>query len=106
MAQTSEMDFMLACDLDDSHIPRCAAQSPGVGIWLIANVLMQRKHEGEANDLSLRCLSTDLAVAMVARMRAHTHTHAHTHSHIHTQNTKSPEAEMRDKPEPKIEIKL
>lgn len=71
-----------------------------VGIWLIANVLMQGKHEGDANDLSLRCLSTDLAVAMVARQRAH------THSHIHTQNTKSPEAEIRDKPAPKFEIKL
>jgi len=55
------------------------------GIWLIANVLMQKKHEGDANDLSLRCLSTDPAVAMVARMKAH------THSGIHTQNTKSPE---------------
>lgn len=66
-----------------------------VGIWLIANVLMQRKHEGDANDLSLRCLSTDQAVAMVVGMKAHAHIHTH-------KNTKSPEAEMRDKPEPKI----
>lgn len=71
-----------------------------VGIWLIANVPMQRKHEGDANDLSLRCLSTDQAVSMVAGMREH------TYSHIETQNTKSPEAEKRYKPEPKCEIKL
>lgn len=43
MAQTSETDFMLACDLNESHIPRCALSRRIVGFWLIANVLMQRK---------------------------------------------------------------
>ena len=82
------------------HIPRCAYQPPRVWIWLIANVLMQRKHEGDANDFALRCLSTDLAVAMVVTMGAHAH--RAKHSHIHTQNSKSHEAPIRDKPEPKF----
>lgn len=46
-----------------------------VGTWLIADVLMQRKHEGDANDLSLRCVSTGPGVAMVASQNTYTYTH-------------------------------
>lgn len=46
-----------------------------VGTWLIADVLMQRKHEGDANDLSLRYVSTGPGVAMVACQNTYTYTH-------------------------------
>lgn len=46
-----------------------------VGTWLIADVLMQRKHEEDANDLSLRCVSTGPGVAMVASQNTYTYTH-------------------------------
>lgn len=83
MAHTSHIRFMLASDLDGSHVPRCAVQPPGQDegeqghSWDLANcdVLMQRKHEGDANDLSLRCVSTGPGVAMVASQNTYTYTH-------------------------------
>lgn len=58
-----------------NHQDRMRVSRGIVGTWLIADVLMQRKHEGDANDLSLRCVSTGPGVAMVASQNTYTYTH-------------------------------